>query len=124
MLVTIKKDGTIEYLYKEELRPLMKEGESRIARASHVEPDPEKPTTWMVDLTPRGGPVLKGFESRDEALREEVKWLEALGLGEAISAAPKCPQCGGRGGWEDDDDGQFVTCNICNRQPIHSADGR
>ena len=27
-----------------------------------------------------------------------------------------CPACGGRKGWIDGDQGQFVTCNLCNPQ--------
>lgn len=28
-----------------------------------------------------------------------------------MPANPNCPGCRGRGGWEDPDEGQFVTCN-------------
>jgi hypothetical protein len=36
---------------------------------------------------------------------------------------PMCRFCGNRGGWEDGDEGQWVTCNACNPQPVRTADG-
>ena len=46
-----------------------------IARASHVEPDPDG--RWQADLRPVGGPVLGPFDRRSEALAAELAWLEA-----------------------------------------------
>ena len=34
----ISPDGDIQFIYTDALRPLLRHGEARIARASHVEP--------------------------------------------------------------------------------------
>lgn len=75
MKILVKPDGTTVFLYNDKLRPLMAEGKSEIKRASHVEPT--KDGKWEADMSPVGGPVLGPFETREEALKEEVKWLEA-----------------------------------------------
>ena len=69
----IQPNGDIEFIYKDELRPLMKLGRTEIRRASSVEPMGNK---WLVDLSPIGGPKLGPFSKREEALRKEVKWIE------------------------------------------------
>lgn len=79
--IRVRPDGTIECVYAEDVAPLYKEGNVQVRRASHVEPDPEDNTLWLADLTPSGGPVLKGFASRDLALAAEAQWLEEHDLG-------------------------------------------
>lgn len=81
MKIRIDKDGTTRFIYSDTVRDLLKEGDAQITRASHVEPDPERPGFWTADMSPVGGPVRKGFELREEALRWEVEWLEQNGLG-------------------------------------------
>jgi len=77
--IVIRKDGKIEFIYDDRLRQLTQEGNATTRRASHVEPgDPTKgqnPLKWYADLSPSNGPVLGGFEERQEALDAEVAWL-------------------------------------------------
>lgn len=74
--VFIKPSGVIATLYNDATAPSLRNmGKSTITRASHVEPDPEQNGEWLVDLTPSGGPVTKGFKSRGAALEFEEKWL-------------------------------------------------
>ena len=53
-------------------------GQSRIYRASHVEPDGQG--GWTADLQPVGGDVLGPFMKRSEALAVEREWLNATYL--------------------------------------------
>ena len=70
--LTISPDGTIRFVYSDALRPLLDAGNSRIDRASRVEP---LGTRWTADLAPVGGPVLGPFDRRADALAAEVSWL-------------------------------------------------
>lgn len=75
MEIIIDPNGTLRAIYKDELAPLLEEGEARVARASRVEPAPGG--GWNVDLSPVGGPSVMGpYPLRAEALAAEVKWLE------------------------------------------------
>lgn len=74
MKVIVRPDGTIEYIYDDALLFLRRVGKLTISRASFVEPDAEG--HWYADLSPSGGPLLKGFTTRSEALAAEVTWLE------------------------------------------------
>ena len=74
--VIVSPDGKIHLIYSDELRSLLAEGPSTVVRASHVEPTQSGGHGWTADLSPSGGPVLGPFETRAEALAEEVKWLE------------------------------------------------
>jgi hypothetical protein len=76
--IRIAPNGQIRFIYNDSLRSLMEEGESVIKRASHVEPNAEG--KWEVDMAPVGGPKFGPFETRKEALAEEVKWLESHGI--------------------------------------------
>jgi hypothetical protein len=71
--IQIRVNGDqIRFIYNDDLAGLMNQGKAVTKRASHVEPcDGE----WQADLTPVSGPVLGPFPRRDEALAEEVKWL-------------------------------------------------
>lgn len=76
----IIKDGKVECIYSDALRPILKElGKTNIRRASHVEPDENG--QWVADLSPVNGPKLGPYELRETALREEVKWLNENYLG-------------------------------------------
>ena len=81
-LAVIRPDGTLEFIYADELRPLFEAGELAIRRASHVEPTPDG--RWHVDLAPVGGAVLGPFNLREQALEAERAWLTAYFL--------TCPQ--------------------------------
>jgi hypothetical protein len=73
--IIINKDGQIRFIYDDTLKPLLDQGEFQRKRASHVEPDPNS-QGWLVDMTPVGGPDRLGpFDTREQALAEEVKWL-------------------------------------------------
>lgn len=74
MELFIRPTGATQCLYGEEIE-LQNLGALNIKRASHVEPDPETPGKWTVDLSPVGGPFISGFPSRAEALRSEAQWL-------------------------------------------------
>ena len=73
---TIRVDltGKISFVYCDELRPLLQQGRAEIRRASTVEPTPDG--RWQADLAPVGGPRLPICETRQEALQNEVQWLE------------------------------------------------
>lgn len=83
IVVTIRKNGTAEFIHDDSLMPLTKAGVAHITRASHVEPGntykSQNPLGWYCDMEPVGGPVLDnggtGFDSRKEALAAEVDWL-------------------------------------------------
>ena len=80
MLVTITPDGTLKFLYNDDLRPLMELGKSTVSRASDVEPTAEG--EWTADLSRVGGPVLGPFKLREQALAAEVSWLENNNFGD------------------------------------------
>jgi hypothetical protein len=101
-LVIRIEDGTINFVYTDELADLCDVGEMAVCRASHVEPHPLK-TGWIADMTPScavGGAVVLGangpmpmrpnaegglaigswdhiepFKTRQEALAAERAWL-------------------------------------------------
>ena len=72
-IITIKPDGTMHFIYDDRLRGLLQHGPSTIKRASHVESSED--LTWYADLSPIGGPVLRGFDTREGALAAEIDWL-------------------------------------------------
>lgn len=74
MKLFIRPDGTMQCLYGEVV-DLGQFGALDIRRASHVEPDPEHPGTWFVDLAPVGGPRITGYATRAQALNAEELWL-------------------------------------------------
>lgn len=74
MNITINPDGTVRFIHNDDLTDLIEQGEARITRASHVEPNAEG--KWEADMGPSNGPVLGPFRTRGEALAAEVAWLE------------------------------------------------
>lgn len=74
MTIRITRDGTIEFIYEDRLRPLLEQGEAKVERASHVEPT--KDARWQADLSPIGGTLLESTETREASLRAEVNWIE------------------------------------------------
>lgn len=65
-------------VYNDELMKLFEGCEMQIKRASHVEPiEVDGVVRWQADMGPVGGPILKPFATRQEALDAEKVWLEA-----------------------------------------------
>jgi hypothetical protein len=73
MQILISPDGAARCIYDEAL-DLAALGLLSIQRGSHVEPD--KDGRWIADLSPVGGPVLRPFARRSEAIQAEAAWLE------------------------------------------------
>ena len=71
--ITIRPDGSLQFIWDDELADLLDQGQGRVSRASHVEPNVHG--QWEADLAPVGGPVLGPFRLRQQALDEEVAWL-------------------------------------------------
>ena len=124
----ISPNGDTRFVYDDNLRGLMEMGDAKISRASHVEPDPDNPTEWMVDLSPVGGPTQKGFKLREEALRWEVEWLNdhRLGLPEpgqaGLEEEAQRPKFGRLKNVAQDDDGTlrgtFVDDGSGKEEPV------
>lgn len=70
--VTIAK-GTLQFVYIDELAPLLDLGPAVVTRASHVEPAPTG--GWTADMAPSGGGILGPFHVRADALAAEREWL-------------------------------------------------
>ena len=76
--IFITPDNQLQFIHDDSLAVLLESmGVRRDQRASHVEPDPDRPGMWMVDLSPIAGKLLMlgPFKLRREALDAEVKWL-------------------------------------------------
>lgn len=85
MNLYFRPDGTAQCLYGEQIA-LSTLGSLDIKRASHVEPDPESPGNWYADLAPVGGPFMRGFKTRADALAAEEKWLNDKMQAEHVQA--------------------------------------
>ena len=73
MKLVVTTTGAVRCLYTE-LIDLGTLGPLAIARASHVEADPDG--RWWADLRPVRGPVLGPFDRRGAALEAEQAWIE------------------------------------------------
>lgn len=78
MTVNITPDGTITFIYSDDLQPLLGLGTPTIRRASHVEANSDG--QWEADMSPSNGPLLGPFQLRSEALAAEVAWLQEHGF--------------------------------------------
>lgn len=87
MELFIRADGSAQCLYDEKIK-LDELGSLDIKRASHVEPDPQSPGYWFVDLSPVGGPCSFGYKTRAAALAAEAKWLNEKMRDTHIVATP------------------------------------
>lgn len=74
--INCRTDGTVDFIWADELKPLAELGPVAIRRVSHVEPAGPG-TDWAADMSPVGGPVLGPFPTRQEALDAEVDYLKA-----------------------------------------------
>ena len=72
--ISVKPDGTIRFVYDDELESLKHAGPSHTRRASFVEPNENG--LWTADLSPIGGPVFGPFKLRKTALDSERDWIE------------------------------------------------
>lgn len=74
--VFILADGTVKFLYYDEIKPLLNIGPAQVARASHVDPElTSDGLFWFADLSPVSGPKLGPFDTRTLAIAAEVAWL-------------------------------------------------
>ena len=73
--IIIDTDGTLRFIHNDDMQALIEQGEAKIVRASHVEPNERG--QWEADMSPSDGPVLGPFRTRGEALDAEVAWLKA-----------------------------------------------
>lgn len=82
MNITIQPNGTMTYIYSDDMLDLMEEGTSTTRRVSHVEPHTSRSSgiRWTADMSPVGGPMLGPYRSREDALEAEVRWLEGKDL--------------------------------------------
>lgn len=76
--VSVKVDGTIRFVYDDELESLKYAGPSHTRRASFVEPDSNG--LWVADLSPIHGPKFGPFRLRKTALDAERDWIEEHAL--------------------------------------------
>ena len=67
--------GGVRFIHDDSLMALVKDSvdDVVIRRASYVEPTDDG--LWEADMSPVYGPVLGPFDTRGEALSEEVAWL-------------------------------------------------
>jgi len=75
--IVCRADGTLAFIWDDDLAPLMDAGNATIRRASHVEPSDGG--QWEADLSPVGGPKIGPFLLRRDALAAEVNWLRSHG---------------------------------------------
>jgi hypothetical protein len=85
MKLVFEPSGLVRTVYAETLE-LSELGTVSIQRGSHVEPNEEG--SWIVDLSPVGGPRLGPFRLRSKALAAEVTWLEEHWLAAGRVIAP------------------------------------
>ena len=71
--ITVQSDGSLQFIWTDDLAELVTLGTAEITRASHVEP---VGTEWVADMGPSGGPILSGFAKRSDAIDAEIAWLK------------------------------------------------
>ena len=70
--ISVKPDGTVVFIYDDELIPLMDMGRPATRRVSHVEPELGG---WTADLKMVGGGTLGPYRRRSDAIKAEINWL-------------------------------------------------
>lgn len=74
--LVIKDGGVITAIYDDALVPLFDQANKvDVRRASHVEPEPGLRVGWVADMSPVGGPKLRYFKTRKDALDAEVQYI-------------------------------------------------
>ena len=80
-IITVRRDGTMSFIYEDKLRGLLNHGRAMIKRASDVEPgDPtagQDPLKWYANMARSRGGMLGPFDTRELALTAEVDWINA-----------------------------------------------
>lgn len=100
LVLRVGKDGT-RFLHNDDVARLLAPlGRLTTRRASRVEPEPPAADGaapgWSADLSPVGGPHLKGFPTRQAALEAETNWitknvLQGPGAPTPVPAPPTAP---------------------------------
>lgn len=77
--VFVGPDGLLRFVYSDELQDVLRLGAYSLTRASHVDPVclGDNSPFWFADMSPSGHGFLGPFETRDEALAAERRWLNA-----------------------------------------------
>ena len=73
MIISVDRAGGVKAIYSDGFN-WHALGKALIQRASHVEPD--HLGLWWADLGVSGGPRIRPFARRDQAIAAEVAWLE------------------------------------------------
>jgi hypothetical protein len=69
----ISKEGTkLTFIYTDKLQPILKHGKATIKRVSNVEPTEDG--KWQACMA--DGTILRKHDLREDALKEEVRYLE------------------------------------------------
>lgn len=77
--INIAADGTIQFVWDDELAPLIHVGHAKIRRASDVEPVSVFgfiQSRWCADMSRSDGPLLGPFPLRGQAIDAEHEWLQ------------------------------------------------
>jgi hypothetical protein len=78
-IIAISQEGVATFVWSDDLAKLKTEGECKIERVSNVEPNEQ--SEWMADMMLIGGPILGPFETRQEAIDAELRYIrERFGL--------------------------------------------
>ena len=75
--IFILPDGTVRFVYYDELEPILSVGKPQVRRVSHVDAVIVKKQglRWFADLYPVKGPKLGPFKTRELAIQSELEWL-------------------------------------------------
>lgn len=76
------RNGKVITLYDDEVAKALQKGlqaTAEIRRVSHVEsiPGENEKIEFTADLSPIGGPVLKGFDTYQAAVESEIAWIQS-----------------------------------------------
>lgn len=78
--IIVAPNGMLRFIYDDDIAAMLQDiAVLSVARASHVEPT-ENGHGWTADMSPVGGPILGPFDTRGEALSEEVAWLKTYSI--------------------------------------------
>ena len=69
--IVINPDGSMEFIYADDLRDLIDEGNATIHRVSNVEPGIDG--FWYAQMI--NGPILGPFKYRQDALNAEIDYI-------------------------------------------------